>query len=793
MPLLLCLFLSTPAEAAPGLRAPAGFTVSEYADGKLAPDIHCLTINPSGDVVVSGRGYIRLLVEGADGKAGRALDFADAPKDGAQGLFWDKDDLYCVGDGGLRVYRDASGEGRTKPSKLLFKCKTGGEHTAHAIGRGPDGWLYLLTGDGAGISAKDVTRPTSPIKDPVGGCVLRFAPDFAGCEIVADGFRNPYGMDWNEAGDLFAFDSDNERCVSLPWYEPTRLYHVQPGGHYGWLAPKFTSFWRLPPCDFDVVAPVATLGRGSPTGVASYRHSQFPPKYRGGLFLLDWTFGKVYYVDPARKGSSYEGKPEVFIEGVGDNGFAPTAVAVHPTTGDLVVAIGGRGTRGAVYRIRHTQGYRNRHPDDKLRPLKPRPIDPVALDGAALARDAGGDKSDPYRRRIALEQILRHRDKLPIETVEAALVGATGVADSGVRRAAAQLLAALEPADRKRIAARLTMGIPATVALLAEPSLDATVLLNDEVTRLDGVRLLQIALGGIGSTAAKGTVHEGYSRRVKSPATSAALTNALLAVMAKSSGDVHREAARTLAMIEADGPAPVAAILAAVSAKTSPIDDIHYLIVLSRCVGKRDAKATAQTAAALLSLDVKIMTMNFNRDRNWPLRIAEMHAALAKRDPKLNAALLASRDFGRPDHIIFCREPSFDRKAAARRFLAHADEPGFAWNAELVALIATAEPKAALPRLRKLYGEAGLDEAILPHLAKQPTEADRGRFVEALGSAHSAIVAASLGAGEAKDARWLPTPRRGVRPGARGPPPRHRQGKQRTPPSLAHSPRQSNG
>ena len=35
------------------------------------------------------------------------------------------------------------------------------------------------------------------------GCVVRFAPDLKQSEVVADGFRNPYGMDFNLDGDLF--------------------------------------------------------------------------------------------------------------------------------------------------------------------------------------------------------------------------------------------------------------------------------------------------------------------------------------------------------------------------------------------------------------------------------------------------------------------------------------------------------------------------------------------------------------------------------------------------------------
>ena len=45
-------------------------------------------------------------------------------------------------------------------------------------------------------------------------------------------------MDFTPDRELVTFDSDNERCVSLPWYEPTRFYHVVTGGHYGWLSPQ---------------------------------------------------------------------------------------------------------------------------------------------------------------------------------------------------------------------------------------------------------------------------------------------------------------------------------------------------------------------------------------------------------------------------------------------------------------------------------------------------------------------------------------------------------------------------
>src|SRR4051812_26128781 len=84
-----------------GLRVPDGFEVTEFADSRLANDIFCLTIDPKGRVIISGRGYVRLLLdEDGDGKADRAIDLAGAPLDGAMGLFAEGDSLSAVGGGG---------------------------------------------------------------------------------------------------------------------------------------------------------------------------------------------------------------------------------------------------------------------------------------------------------------------------------------------------------------------------------------------------------------------------------------------------------------------------------------------------------------------------------------------------------------------------------------------------------------------------------------------------------------------------------------------------------------------
>jgi putative heme-binding domain-containing protein len=134
-----------------------------------------------------------------------------------------------------------------------------------------------------------------------------------------------------------------------------------------------------------------------------------------------------------------------------------------------------------------------------------------------------------------------------------------------------------------------------------------------------------------------------------------------------------------------------------------------------------------------------------NRDSHWPLRLRELHAELARRDSGLNTALLAHKEFDRPDHALFAQTPGFDRRRAAEIFLARSKrDDDFAWNADLVDLLGALPDETALPVLRGLWGEHGLDEAILPLLARRSDARDRARFLEGLGSARVATVALSL-------------------------------------------------
>jgi putative heme-binding domain-containing protein len=350
---LLALLASRPALAADdperGFRfaAPELFAISRIADGTLAHDIHSLTLDPRGRVVVSGPGYIRLLLdEDGDGVLDRGLDFYPGPPGGCHGMVFHGDALYTTGGRGLERYRDAGGDGVADGPPELLLPLAGGEHGSHALRIGADGFLYLLGGNFSGLPHERV-RGFSPVKHYYAGIFCRLDLDAEAIEVWCQGMRNAYDFDFTPLGDAFAWDSDAEREEGLVWYRPCRLYHLTPGADCGW---RSIGTGRVPPYAIDSVAPAAEVHRGSPTGVACYRHDAFPARYRGGLFALDWTLGRVLHFALHPKGASFEAEAELFLEAAGDVSFAPTDLEVAPD-GSLLIASGGRGIAGAVYRI----------------------------------------------------------------------------------------------------------------------------------------------------------------------------------------------------------------------------------------------------------------------------------------------------------------------------------------------------------------------------------------------------------------------------------------------------------
>ena len=292
----------------------------------------------------------------------------------AHGLLWAFDSLYVVVnrgrkyDSGLYRVTDTNNDDRLDKVELLRKLNGGGEHGPHAVILAPDGKsLYVVAGNATRLTKIDgslvprvwgednllprmvdgagfMTNEKAP-----GGHICRVSPDGKHWELVAIGYRNPFDIAFNRAGELFTYDSDMEWDVNMPWYRPTRVLHVASGGDYGYR----NGSGKWPPYYIDSLPPVVNVGPGSPTGVTFGYGAKFPAKYQDALYLCDWSYGKLYALHLAPKGSTYAGELEEFVAGTP---LALTDVVVNPKDGAMYFAVGGRNTQSGLYRVTYHGG-----------------------------------------------------------------------------------------------------------------------------------------------------------------------------------------------------------------------------------------------------------------------------------------------------------------------------------------------------------------------------------------------------------------------------------------------------
>ncbi len=762
--LLLAAIPAAAPTATSDLKLPPGFTAQLYADHPLAPDIYTMTIDDAGRVLVAGRGYVRVLIEDGQGTAVRAVDLIDGLKDGPMGLLAESDSLYVVSDGGLKRYPGYNGQDKLKGPGTVLAIKTGGEHDAHAVRRGPDGWLYLLCGNSAGVRKEIISGDRSPVKEPIAGALLRISPDGKNVEAIADGFRNPYSFDFNLDGEPFTYDSDNERCVGLPWYEGCRFYHIVPGGNHGWRSPQLSQTWRKPPYFPDVVPPICDTGRGSPTGVACYRHSHFPAPYRGGFFLADWTFGRIYHVPLKAAGSSYAGKHEIFAEATGTSGFAPTALAVHPKTGELFVSIGGRGTRGGVYRIRYDKAAANPTP----LAMATRSLDFDTERAKQWLADACAS-DDARARRTALDMIVRWWDKAARGPKLADAVKPNlQHTDALVRRAAgrAELKGPVPLADVSTPQARVTLALAEVSAEPAESLKTALKIIEtanapDEL-KLDAVRVIQLVFGDLTAKDAAGTAFEGYTfRNPPKKETADRVLNAFQRHIHSIAGrappehrvsNLDRELARTAAGLgNADD-----ALQTQISSWFSKLwqrndrlgdvrDDIHLLACWARLTKFATRDEDGVIGAALLQLEERRAKQKLGADRFWPVRIDELAAALIPGHTHLADTMARSPSFVRLENLRYLKYMQSGKAETTagltRKFLGAArsapDSPFAALIFEYLPLLPRTETD---PLLSVFWERPHLQDSVVQVLARSPLEGDQPRLLLGLRSLNPEIV-----------------------------------------------------
>ncbi|WP_425616336.1 HEAT repeat domain-containing protein [Anatilimnocola sp. NA78] len=345
------------------------FDVQQIISTEQAGSLIAASFNEFGNLLCSREGGPLLMVY--DSNSDKQLDkvrvFCDKVKN-CQGILALNGEVFVTADGpdGPALYRlaDKDRDGNLEDVKTILKFPTeNAEHGAHGLVLGPDGLIYIMLGnhvqlqnepdagsphrdfyegDIVGPKYEDPTGHAAGVTAP-GGIVIRTDPTGSGVQVVAGGLRNPYDLCFNREGEMFIHDADMESDEGLPWYRPTRLAHILPGGEYGWR-----SGWsKWPEYYFDSLPATLDTGKGSPTGITSYNHFMFPLRYHGAIFTADWSKGTITAIKMQRNGATYKATPEVFLSG---NPLNVTDLEVGPD-GSLYFVTGGRGTAGGVYRV----------------------------------------------------------------------------------------------------------------------------------------------------------------------------------------------------------------------------------------------------------------------------------------------------------------------------------------------------------------------------------------------------------------------------------------------------------
>ncbi|MBL9151347.1 MAG: c-type cytochrome [Verrucomicrobiales bacterium] len=416
-------------KAAPGFRVELLYSVPKPEQGSWV----AMTEDDKGRLIVSdqyGALYRLTPPELGQDLPPAAIEKIDLDIGGAQGLLHAFGALYVVlntnehGGRGLYRLRDTNGDDRYDSKELLRKFEEqGGEHGPHAILPGPDGKsLYVVVGNQTPVT--EMARSRVPrvwgedlLLDRIygrgfmktvmapGGWIARTDPEGKEWELIASGFRNQYDAAFDRNGELFTYDADMEWDMNTPWYRPTRVNLVASGADFGWR----NGSGKWPAHYPDSLPAVVDIGPGSPTGVTFGHGAKFPKKYQNALYILDWSYGKMYAVHLRPQGAAYAATVEEFISA---QPLPLTDALISRHDGAMYFAIGGRRVQSGLYRVT----YLGDEPvgDDQGEPLSALARERLALEAYHGRVDpAAIDAAWPY---LAHEdRYLRHAARTAIE------------------------------------------------------------------------------------------------------------------------------------------------------------------------------------------------------------------------------------------------------------------------------------------------------------------------------------------------------------------------------------------
>ncbi len=331
-------------------QAPAGFTVTKYADKFENP--RWMYVTPNGDVLVAESNSNHTLLEKVGGwivgasksnnlshSADRITLLRDTNNDGIPdvrttfltklnqpfGMLVIGNWLYVANADALLRFHYQTGQTKITEKGEKILDIPAGKHTRHwtrnLLANSDNTKIYVAVGSNSNVGEKGLESEIRRAD------ILEINPDGSGERIYAAGLRNPVGMGW-APGTQKLWVAVNERDQLGDDLVPDYLTGVKEGGFYGWPYAYFGKHEdpRVKEKRPDLVAKsiVPDLSLGSHTaslGLAFYNQKSFPAKYQNGAFIAQhgsWNRStlagyRVIYI-PFESGKPV-GKPEDFLTG----------------------------------------------------------------------------------------------------------------------------------------------------------------------------------------------------------------------------------------------------------------------------------------------------------------------------------------------------------------------------------------------------------------------------------------------------------------------------------------------
>jgi putative membrane-bound dehydrogenase-like protein len=349
----------SPAEAPKHMTMPDGFHVSLFAGEPDVVQPIAFTFDDRGRLwVVECLSYPNWEKDWQKGGKDRILIFEDRAGTGHfdhRKVFWDKGCNISgiqVGFGGVWVCaipnlyfipdRDGDDVPDGPPEVVLDGWSMEAKHNVfNSLTWGPDGWLYGCNGI---LATSKVGKPGTPEDQriPFNCGVWRYHPIKREFEVVASGTTNPWGLDFDDYGEMFITN-----CVIK------HLWHVIPGAHFQRMfGQDFNPHWYslMSSCADHIhwaggtwessrggIGAHGDAGGGhAHVGAMVFLGDNWPEQYRNSVFMCNLHGNRINNDFLDRKGSGYvahHGKDFLFAN---DSWFRGISIQNGPDGGVYV-------------------------------------------------------------------------------------------------------------------------------------------------------------------------------------------------------------------------------------------------------------------------------------------------------------------------------------------------------------------------------------------------------------------------------------------------------------------------